>query len=115
MLQDALDEPSWRDEKKIRGLIMASLYASPTQLLDVVNSSWPQSDELILARTEHLSARASELPLPAPPKRRNCHSTPCRVLFFFWLYLSITIKQSGIENPAIPPSFVIALLLFIHN
>lgn len=63
MLQDALGECSWRDEKKIRGLIMASLYASPTQLLDVVNSSWPQSDELILARTEQLSARASELPL----------------------------------------------------
>jgi hypothetical protein len=63
MLQDALGECSWRGEKKIRGLIMASLYASPTQLLDVVNSSWPQSDELILARTEQLSARASELPL----------------------------------------------------
>lgn len=94
MLQDALDEPSWRDEKKIRGLIMASLYASPTQLLDVVNSSWPLSDELILARTEHLSARASELPLPAPPKRRNCHSTPCRVLFFFFLALFIDNDQT---------------------
>lgn len=32
-------------------------------MLHVVNSSWPQHDELILARTEQVSAGASGLPL----------------------------------------------------
>jgi hypothetical protein len=32
-------------------------------MLHVVNSSWPQHDELILARTEQVSARAPGLPL----------------------------------------------------
>jgi hypothetical protein len=101
MLQDALDECSWRDGKKIRGLIMASLYASPTRLLDVVNSSWPQSDELILTRTEQLSARALELPLllalSAPPKRRNCHSTPCRVVSLRSSFFAIDKAQTELD------------------
>jgi hypothetical protein len=88
-------------------------------LLDVVNSSWSQTDELMSTRTEKLSARAPEEPLlscPVCPSKILCPFPGSHYYYYLptqQLALSIRPKPNWIQNPATPLLLVIAC--FIHN